>query len=264
MYLRRTTWGTLMGNELSVSRQCALVAKEANRILGCVRKNIARRSLELIMALYSALVRPHLECCVQFVLLQQLTPKKIKDCRKKQKAKNYLVLYVTLAVLEESVCKVIKTVLQNNSNDLNQLGIDRNYDSQSYYLLVPPGSHQTLTVLKRKGRGHYRCCYSISGHVHTLHDVCTCVHDMCEEQPPMGGEAPQDFAAEDYNLRTLEAVEIKVTNLLRYKALLCDKVKDLSNMLLQDAHKNREESYAGKSVVYGEQDLIHNRGSFEL
>ena len=57
--------GILVDEKLDMSHQCVLTAQKGNRILGCIRGSVGSRAREGILPLCFALVRAHLESCVQ-------------------------------------------------------------------------------------------------------------------------------------------------------------------------------------------------------
>ena len=52
-------------SNMKVSEQCRIAASKGNQILGMIRRNITYKEKSLIVPLYKAIVRPHLEYCIQ-------------------------------------------------------------------------------------------------------------------------------------------------------------------------------------------------------
>ena len=50
---------------MKVSEQCGIAASKGNHILGLIRRNITYKGKKLIIPLYKAIFRPHLEYCIQ-------------------------------------------------------------------------------------------------------------------------------------------------------------------------------------------------------
>ena len=79
--------GVLAGSRLSRSQQCALAARRANRMPGCIKHSMTSQPKELIILLCSALVWPHLECCAQFWAPQFKKDVKVLECFQKRATK---------------------------------------------------------------------------------------------------------------------------------------------------------------------------------
>lgn len=70
-----------VGSQLNTSKQCIHVAEVANGTLACFRNSTARRSREVIILLYAALVKLHLELNIYCVWVPHCK-KDIETCTK--------------------------------------------------------------------------------------------------------------------------------------------------------------------------------------
>ena len=63
--LKEKDLGVTISADMKVSEQCGIAASKGNQILGLIRRNITYQGKKLIIPLYKAIVRPHLEYCIQ-------------------------------------------------------------------------------------------------------------------------------------------------------------------------------------------------------
>ena len=57
--------GVTMNANMKVSEQCRIEASKGNQVLGMIRRNITYKDNSLIVPRYKAIVRSHLEYCIQ-------------------------------------------------------------------------------------------------------------------------------------------------------------------------------------------------------
>ena len=63
--LKENELGVTMNANTNVSEQCRIAASKGNQVIGMIRRNITYKDRSLIVPLYKATVRPHLEYCLQ-------------------------------------------------------------------------------------------------------------------------------------------------------------------------------------------------------
>lgn len=62
--------GVVVDNKLKKQLPCAAEAIKANWIQSCIHGDIMSKDKDMVIPLYATLVRPNLECCVQFCSLK--------------------------------------------------------------------------------------------------------------------------------------------------------------------------------------------------
>ena len=61
-----------MNANMKVSEQCRIAASKGNQVLGMIRRNITYKDKSLIVPLYKAIVRSHLEYSVLYTGMESI------------------------------------------------------------------------------------------------------------------------------------------------------------------------------------------------
>lgn len=56
--------GVLMEERLDMTRQCALVAQKARRVLDCIQRSVSNEAREMIASFCSSFMESYLEKCI--------------------------------------------------------------------------------------------------------------------------------------------------------------------------------------------------------
>ena len=81
------------------SEQCGIAASKGNTIVGLIRRNITYKDKKLIIPLYKAIVRPHLEYCIQACRLYR--KKDIDTLERIQRKANNIIQELRYLIYEE-------------------------------------------------------------------------------------------------------------------------------------------------------------------
>lgn len=96
-----------MSEKLGISQQCVLAAQVPSHILGCIKISVASRSREVILPLYFALFRPHLDDCSQLWhfqhknmnLMEWFQERVTKVIRGRENPNNAMILEASLSIV---------------------------------------------------------------------------------------------------------------------------------------------------------------------
>ena len=103
--------GVLIHRTLSVSNNCAVAVKKANQMAGHIYRIVTHKSVQTVVPLYKALVRPHLEYCS--LVWSSYLKKDILSIEKVQRRMTKMIPSISALTYEERLKRTGLISLEN-------------------------------------------------------------------------------------------------------------------------------------------------------
>ena len=139
--------GVLIHRTLSVSNNCAVAVKKANQMAGHIYRTVTHKSVQTVVPLYKALVRPHLEYCS--LVWSPYLKKDILSIEKVQRRVTKMIPSISALTYEERLKRTGLISLENRRLRADLLEV---FKILKGLVKVDPATHFSMS--DRRSRGH--------------------------------------------------------------------------------------------------------------
>ena len=135
---------------LSVSNNCAVAVKKANQMAGHIYRTVTHKSVQTVVPLYKALVRPHLEYCS--LVWSPYLKKDILSIEKVQRRVTKMIPSISALTYEERLKRTGLISLENRRLRADLLLKSFQDPEVKGFVKVDPATHFSMS--DRRSRGH--------------------------------------------------------------------------------------------------------------
>ena len=139
--------GVLIHRTISVSNNCAVAVKKANQMAGHIYRTVAHKSVQTVVPLYKALVRPHLEYCS--LVWSPYLKKDILSIEKVQRRVTKMIPWISFLTYEERLKRTGLISLENRRLRADLLEV---FKILKGFVKVDPATHFSMSDRRSRGQ----------------------------------------------------------------------------------------------------------------
>ena len=131
---------------LSVSNNCAVAVRKANKMAGHIYRTVTHKSIQTVVPLYKALVRPHLDYCS--LVWSPYLKKDILSIEKVQRRVTKMIPSISALTYEERLKRTGLISLENRRLRADLLEV---FKILKGFVKVDPATHFSMTDRRSRG-----------------------------------------------------------------------------------------------------------------